>query len=205
MIDCVMQDLEGPFHRNKPSWQNNKAVFNEAMKKNLNSAIDKIQKLFEQKTQQSFSDFQQWKRWYIYICSYYIFIDCSRIKGAVLVRLWKRNGRFMYDRLFSRTGSVFYDELYSFHTTFLKTNFFIRSASVKLQILNRTATKLITEVWLIYEIHHIIHFAQWKNNLHVHVRKSSKCELWIEFDFIFGKYFSQMILTHLIVLIFAML
>ena len=62
MIDCVMQDLEGPFHRNKPSWQNNKAVFNEAMKKNLNSAIDKIQKLFEQKTKQSFSDFQQWKR-----------------------------------------------------------------------------------------------------------------------------------------------
>ena len=139
------------------------------------------------------------------IVLFFIFIDCSRIKGAVLVRLWKRNGRFMYDRLFSRTGSVFYDELYSFHTTFLKTNFFIRSASVKLQILNRTATKLITEVWLIYEIHHIIHFAQWKNNLHVHVRKSSKCELWIEFDFIFGKYFSQMILTHLIVLIFAML
>ena len=61
-FDCVMKDVEGPLHRKKPSWIQEKAVFNTTITQFLNNQIDKLQNILEERLKLDFSDFQAWKR-----------------------------------------------------------------------------------------------------------------------------------------------
>ena len=61
-VDCAARSPEGGYHRDKPEWQQEAAVFSQYQKDTINQAIDDLQTALEAKTGLSMDDFQQWKR-----------------------------------------------------------------------------------------------------------------------------------------------
>ena len=61
-VDCAARSPEGWYHRDKPEWQQEAAVFSQYQKDTINQAIDSLQTALEAKTGHKLDDFQLWKR-----------------------------------------------------------------------------------------------------------------------------------------------